>query len=1469
MRRYGSFALILAMLALPQAGADDGGDGRSWMERVEQQIAADEYEISWQDRTVLEDLDRAWHAPNRAHNLRTYFTPEGIRVVRRTTARPPWQWTLSLIGYGRGDAVAPVAEARLLPSGNRIDYFRGPITEWYVNDSRGLEQGLTLELPPEGAELRRGAVGGRGRRFGEADEEHAFVVLSLGGDLSPRISTDGQAIDFIAPGGARALRYSHLLVTDARGRELPASMEGFGGTGVRGIRIVFDDREATYPVTIDPLATTPAWTAESDQVSGRLGISVSTAGDVNGDGYSDVIVGAYLYDNGEADEGRAYVYHGSASGLSDVASWTAESDQAGARLGWSVSLAGDVDGDGYGDVIVGAPLFDNGEKDEGRAFLYRGSATGLAASPAWTAEGDQVAANFGGSVAIAGDVNADGYADVIVGADAYDNGQVDEGRAWVYHGSAAGPSATADWIAESDQAGAAFGYDVQTAGDVNADGYADVIVGASLYDGGQTDEGRALLYFGSASGLSTVADWSSESNVAGAQYGHAVSTAGDVDGDGYADVLVGAHLYAAGETDEGRAYLYRGGASGPSATADWSLEGDQVDAWFGDSVSTAGDVNGDGYADVIIGARRWDNVEINEGRAFVFHGSAAGLAAIADWSAEADQNGARFGVSVATAGDVDGDGYADVIIGSYLENNGETDEGRAYVYHGGAAGLSAMAGWTADSQSFDSQLGFSVSTAGDVNGDGYDDVIVGERLWRQGQSQEGRALVYHGSALGVESVESWSIEEEQERAQLGFAVARAGDVDGDGYDDVIVGAPYFDNGQADEGRAFVYLGSAAGLGTVAAWTAESDQDSALFGYHVSSAGDVNGDGYADVIVSALHYSNGESQEGRAYVYHGSASGLSLSENWSAESNQVDAFFGRSVSTAGDVNGDGYDDVIIGASHYDNGEIDEGRAFIYRGSATGLGAVATWTGESNQAGARFGYSVSTAGDVDGDGYSDVIVGADGYDDPETDEGAAWIYYGSSAGIATSFGPLEADQASASFGSEVSTAGDVNGDGYSDVIVGALYYSNGEDKEGRVFVYLGSSSFPSWTPDWTAESDKAGAYFGASVSTAGDVNGDGYADVIVGASQYGLPPNFRGRAYVFYGNDGAGLSLKPEQRRADDQRPIAQGGRSRDSGAFRLAVTGRVPFGRGKVQLEWEVKPFGSPFDGTGTSRSAWLDTGTAGAVFNELISALEPGGKHWRMRLHYDAATTPFQRAGRWLTSATNGWQEQDLSIASFVGGQVWEDRDGDGIMATEEPRLSGVAIDLLDDTGAVIGATVSAGDGTYRFEVEPDVPVRVRFVVPGGWRLTAQDQGVDDMVDSDADTVSGQTALIAPPFESIDEQRWSAGLRRAGICTPPDEAVYLYAVTLSTDGNDYPVLNFQDPNQPDAVTGYNIYRSSDAGLPHGQWPRLADDVIDMDEAEPNKQWTDTSGDVSPTGSWFYQVAPYNHDCPSDTAEGPW
>jgi uncharacterized repeat protein (TIGR01451 family) len=1430
------------------------------MSSARHQIQEAEYHVTWQEQTHLRGLAAAWHAPNRAQNLRSYFTGRGVRVIPRVEQSASWEFGLELTGYGRAGSIRSVSAPVVSTRGNRITYDRGGVVEWYLNDTRGLEQGFTLAGPPE----ERGEVAGEG----------ALVLeLTLSGDLSAFVSDDAKAIDLTTPAGARALRYAELSVVDAMGRALPARMEVWSEAGARGIRLLVDDDDAVWPVTVDPLLTSLAWTAESNQAGAFLGASVATAGDVNGDGYADVIVGAYAFDNGQADEGRAFVYHGSATGLSVTPGWTAESDQASALFGYSVGTAGDVNGDGYADVIVGARFFDNGQTNEGRAFVYHGSATGLFVTPAWAAESDQASADFGASVGTAGDVNGDGYADAIVGAPLFDNGQTNEGRAFVYHGSATGLSVTPGWTAESDQASAAFGLSVGTAGDVNGDGYADVIVGAYNFSNGETNEGRAFVYHGAAMGLSSTPGWTTESDQEQAWFGYTVGTAGDVNGDGYADVIVGALFFDNGQSNEGRAFVYHGAASGLSVTPGWTAESDQLDSRFGSSVGTAGDVNGDGYADVIVGAQFFSNGQTSEGRAFVYHGAASGLSVTPGWTAESDQLAAEFGISVGTAGDVNGDGYADVIVGAYTFDNGQTNEGRAFVYHGAAMGLSSTSGWTAESDHSSASFGLSAGTAGDVNGDGYADVIVGASAFDNGQPFEGRAFVYHGAASGLSVAPDWTAESDQAGASFGGSVGTAGDVNGDGYADVIVAAGSFDNGQSNEGRAFVYHGSGSGLSLAPNWTAESNQASASFGRSVGTAGDVNGDGYADVIVGAFLFDNNQTDEGRAFVYHGSVSGLSLTANWTAEGDQADAQFGVSVGTAGDVNGDGYADLIVGARGFDNGsQPGEGRAFVYHGSGSGLSSTSNWAAESNQVGASFGNSVGTAGDVNGDGYADVIVGADFFDNVQSTEGWAFVYHGSASGLGANGTPLnadwtaEGDQAIAHFGYSVGTAGDVNGDGYADVIVGAYSFDNDQSDEGRAFVYHGSASGLSSSSSWTAESNQGFSNFGSSVGTAGDVNGDGYADVIVGASLFDNGQADEGRVFIYYGNGGPGPSLRPQQRRGDDAAPISPLGASESPDSFRLSALGRTPFGRGLVKLEWEVKPLGLLFNGASTQLSAvWTDTGSAGASLNELVGGLSsPAVYHWRVRLRYHPATTPLESHSRWVTVPWNGWQEGDVRTLPPADLSVLQTEGADPVFfggdLTYTVHLSNAgpqeaSFTTLRDTvplgtnlvaavptqgtcGPATGGDFTCNLGSLAAAGSASVSVTVRPVSPGSYTNTAEVscQGVDpDATDNLSTEMT--TVLRVSPGDRAWEDSDGDGVQDpgepgvAGVLIALYDGAGLFVDATVTDAAGAYIF----PNQTLGET-YRLRFIPPSGYVLTAKDQGADDALDSD-ADPITQLT--------------------------------
>ena len=1189
--------------------------GGNWLGRAQQGIAQREYHISRNNQGL--------QAPNRAHNLRTYFDKSGIGVVDRTATDGSELLRLTLSDMDRsgepGMNDRALGEASVHSSENRVELRRERITEWFVNGPNGLEHGFTIPSRPGGkGELR--------------------LTMSVS---EARAEMEGNHIVLTSPAGRR-LKYSDLYVIDAKGNDVPATLNvPDSGT----IEILISDLDAAYPLTIDPILTsTPDAIVESDQVEASLGYSVSGAGDVNGDGYADVIVGAYRYDNGTEEEGAAFVYHGSVSGISTTAAAMVESNKYWALMGCSVSGAGDVNGDGYADVIVGAYMYSPGG---GRAFVYHGGPSGISTIAATTLNPD-LAGNprFGTSVSGAGDVNEDGYADVIVGADGYSG----EGGAFVYHGGAAGISTTPATIVASGQANAYMGESVSGAGDVNYDGCDDVIVGAKFYSNGQYREGAALVYYGSATGIPTTPSAILDINVENAYLGRHVSDAGDMNGDGIADVVVSSTL---GGTIPGVAFVFHGGLLGIATGPDAIMESDQVGAGLV-CVSGAGDVNGDGYADVIAGAPAYDNGAAGGGAGLIYHGGPSSIMMMF-LTPSASAGGLGVGASVSGAGDVNGDGYADVIAGSPNYTNGESQEGAACVFHGGASGISPTVAAMMESDQDAALLGFSVSDAGDVNGDGYGDVIVGAFGYDSGEPDEGAAFVYHGSADGITPAAAAMLESDQSYANLGWSVSGAGDINGDGYADVIAGAINYDNGQTDEGAAFVYHGSPSGISTTAAAMVHSGQDTALMGWSVSGAGDVNGDGFADLIVSAPTYDNGEIDEGVVFVYHGSASGISTSATVMVESDQAAYFLGYSVSGAGDVNRDGYADLIVGVTSYDNGHAEEGAAFVYHGSASGISTTASAIVESNQPYAQMGTGVSGAGDVNGDGFADVIVGAYHYDDPNIDAGAAFVYHGGASGISTSAAVMVSSLHPYAFmGHSVSGAGDVNGDGFADVIVGAGSYTSGETEEGVAFIYHGSSSGISALPATGLEHEQAYAYMGHSVSGAGDVNGDGFADVIVGASHYDSGNTDEGVALVYHGNSDGRPVLARQLRGNGDDTPVQPWGISHDADDFQVRMEATHPEGIGRVKLQVECCGLGVPFGDASCdtiTSSSWEGV-TSGSPLTLTIPDLAVNSLYrWRARILHahenvtkPGITPPFNPAhGPWRRLSAQS-SEADIRI---------------------------------------------------------------------------------------------------------------------------------------------------------------------------------------------------------------------------------
>ena len=401
----------------------------------------------------------------------------------------------------------------------------------------------------------------------------------------------------------------------------------------------------------------PIYIFTGESADDWFGYEVASAGDVDNDGYDDLIVGApisFFYEN---DPGWAYVFSGLTGDTIHVFTGEAAAD----RFGGSVASAGDVNNDGYADLIVSA--FRNSASDTiaGRAYVFSGQ-TG---DTLYVFTGEAAEDVFGLSVASAGDVNNDGFDDLIVGAFGNDAGGSRAGRAYVFSGL----NGDTLHIFTGEAEGDLFGNSVAAAGDVNNDGFDDLIVGAVWNDAGGSNAGRAYVFSGQTGDTLFIFTGNQEFD----EFATSVASAGDVNNDGFDDLIVGAHRNDAGGNAAGRAYVF----SGQSGDTLYVFTGEEGD-YLGHSVASAGDVNNDGFNDLIVGAFLADGVDSNAGRAYVFSGQTGSTIYV--FTGEARLN--YFGGSVASAGDVNNDGFADLIVGAYRNDAGGTEAGRAYVFSG-------------------------------------------------------------------------------------------------------------------------------------------------------------------------------------------------------------------------------------------------------------------------------------------------------------------------------------------------------------------------------------------------------------------------------------------------------------------------------------------------------------------------------------------------------------------------------------------------------------------------------------------------------------------------------------------------------------------------------------------------------------------------------------------------------------------
>ncbi len=797
---------------------------------------------------------------------------------------------------------------------------------------------------------------------------------------------------------------------------------------------------------------------------------VSTAGDFNGDGTDEILIGAWHAPSGSGfDEGSVYLVYGRSGGsaysgaveLSDIGGAVDGLSLTGASsyCGYSVSEAGDVNGDGLSDILFGT---------FGYSTYFSGGWDWVNAGQTYLIYGRPVTEQLSGAYSVNA-IEFESSPIALTGAILRDNRDINKS------GSTSFPPGS------GELGGAA----VSSVGDFDGDGIDDFLVGAPGALGSFGGEvklfrGRDGAFFlRGTHKYGEVGEMPYQGYQAGDEVGYAISEAGDFNGDGLDDFLIGAYGSDVNGTDSGRVYVVYGredvaapvdtvpdpqsgttllGINNGGLGATFTTSSGEASGWH---VSNAGDINGDGVDDILIGAKNLQRVYLIYGQdaAAVLSGD-VDLADVGTTVSGFVVQGVldvldNIGIPLSDAGDFNGDGVADLIIGAVTANSGW---GQAIVIYGQTGGSalsgafnvsdvgSTVAGAVFNGVASNDDTGRSVSSAGDVNNDSVDDILIGAP-----GSVGGKAYLIYGQSGGsalsgtylisdVGTTVAGAVFQHSSGDQVGQTVSDAGDFNGDGIDDFIIGAPAQDVGSMIYvGRAFLIYGKSGGSalsgtyqltdigGSLHGITFDGASAKDYTGAALSDAGDINGDGVADILIGA------PSPDGLAspfpnlgppetYLIYGQTGSSELSGTIDLAdvgttvagvlfTGGLRTLAGTSVAGGGDVNSDGIDDLVIGAPSDDTSSgYYNGRAYVVYGkSAPALSGtidlfdvgdtvegvylytVLETTLNGNHYRDSVGRSV-TMGDFNGDGAFDVVVGASGTDTPVAGAGATYLVYG---------------------------------------------------------------------------------------------------------------------------------------------------------------------------------------------------------------------------------------------------------------------------------------------------------------------------------------------------------------------------------------------------------------------------------------------------------------------------------------------
>ena len=794
-----------------------------------------------------------------------------------------------------------------------------------------------------------------------------------------------------------------------------------------------------------------------------FGVSVASIGDLDGDGVTDLAVGAYQDDNGGgSNRGAVHIMFMNMDGTINSTVEINDSTTNGPTLsnndnfGFSVASIGDLDGDGVTDLAVGAYRDDEGGSDRGAVHIMFMNTNGTVDSTveinSSTANGPTLSNDdrFGVSVTPIGDLDGDGVTDLAVGAYQDDEGGRDHGAVHIMFMNMDGTINSTVEINDSTTNGPTlssfdrFGFSVTPIGDLDGDGVTDLAVGAVQDNDRGSDRGAVHIMFMNMDGTvdSTVEINSSTTNGPtlsnNDNFGFSVASIGDLDGDGVTDLAVGAYRDDEGGSDRGAVHIMFMNTDGTvdstveindSTTNGPTLSNDDN---FGTSVASIGDLDGDGVTDLAVGAYQDDEGGEDRGAVHIIfindirtagNGSVDSTVEINDSTANGPAllDNDRFGVSVTPIGDLDGDGVTDLAVGANRDDDGGLDRGAVHIMFMNMDGTINSTVEINDSTangptlSDNDRFGISVASIGDLDGDGVTDLAVGAHLDNEGGTDRGAV---HIMFMNMDGTINSTVEINDSTTngptlsnndRFGFSVASIGDLDGDGVTDLAVGAFQDDEGGSDRGAVHIMFMNTNGTvdstveinSSTANGPTLSNDD--RFGVSVTPIGDLDGDGVTDLAVGAYQDDEGGADRGAVHIMFMNMDGTvdSTVEINSSTTNgptlSDDDRFGFSVASIGDLDGDGVTDLAVGAYRDDEGGSDRGAVHIMFINMDGTINSTVEINDSTTNGPTlsdddsFGFSVASIGDLDGDGVTDLAVGAYQDDEGGTNRGAINVIY----------------------------------------------------------------------------------------------------------------------------------------------------------------------------------------------------------------------------------------------------------------------------------------------------------------------------------------------------------------------------------------------------------------------------------------------------------------------------------------------